>query len=206
MTAVIEAEATEGTTETEAKEPAKRGRKPESRDWTETREDHESLANYINEHTDLGITGSQVKAVFLLRGEWTNTPERVAEREEAAKLTEAEKEKKAAAKAAREAEKAKYANETPEEKAVRLEREKTIKAADRATKRAEALQAKAKELREQAGLDTEEVAEEEVESPVNDEDAEEAFAEVSEDVAEVSEDEPFQEAESKPARRPRKRP
>lgn len=207
MTAVVEAEATEAAAPTEAKEPAKRGRKPESRDWSETREDHESLANYINEHTGLGINGSQVKAVFLLRGEWTNTPERVAEREAAAKLTEQEKAEKAAAKAKRDEEKAKYANETPEEKAKRQEREKAIKQAERAAKRAEELLAKANELREQAGLDSDgDDAETEAVQ-----DAEDSVAEVTEDAeAAFEEADPtpeveFSEAEAEPARRPRKR-
>lgn len=208
MTAVVEAEATEAAAPTEAKEPAKRGRKPESRDWNEVREDHISLAKYIQEKTGLSTTPNDVKAVFLLRGEWTNTPERVAEREAAQKLTEQEKAEKAEAKRIREAEKAKYANETPEEKAKRLEREKAIKAADRAAKRAAELQAKAEELRAAAESD----------SDGESEDPEADFAgvtdetpEVETEVAEVEAEEDEDEVEddeapaAKPARRPRKR-
>lgn len=209
MTAVIEAEATE-TVEAPAEEkaePKQRGRKPESRDWTEVKEDHVSFANYINEKTGLGITPGQVKATFLLRGEWTNTPERVAEREAAAAATAEEKAAKAEAKRIRDEEKAKYANESEEEKAARKEREKAIKAADRATKRAEELQAKADELKRQAAIETDSTepdAEAEFESVAND--AEVEFSDVTETPAEVEVEEvEFKEAEAKPTRRPRKR-
>lgn len=206
MTAVVEAEATESAeaTETETKEPGKRGRKPESRDFTEWREDHESLAKYINENTNpsLDITPGQVKAVFLLRGEWSDTPERKAEREaakQAAAEAKAERDKK---RAEREAEKAKYANETEEEKAARKEREKVQKQADRAAARAAELAAKAEELRKAAGLDEEGTTEAESATKTEAEPQVEVQAEETPEVA----DEPvFQEAEAKPARR-RKRP
>ena len=109
MTVTVEAEATEQAeaTDTESKPAGKRGRKAEPRDFSTWREDHESFANYINErHPEVAINPAQVKAVFLLRGDWTNTPERIAQREEAAKLTEQEKAEREAKKAERAAAKA----------------------------------------------------------------------------------------------------
>ena len=130
-----------------------RGRKREVRDFTVWRDDHESFANFINEnYPGVDITPGQVKAAFLLRSEWSNTPERLAEREAAREANEADKIARKERAERRKAERAKYANETEEEKAARKEREKTQKAAERAAKRAAELMAKAKELREAAGL------------------------------------------------------
>jgi putative NIF3 family GTP cyclohydrolase 1 type 2 len=212
VTAVVEAEATETTdTATETKVPGTRGRKPESRDWTEVKQDHIDFANYINEHTNLDITPNQVKASFLLRAEWSNTPER-AEAREALKNANAEEKAERARKAEeRKAEAAKYANETPEEKEARKERTKTEKAAERAQKRADELIAKAKELREQAGLDTE-LPDSEQDEPeaISFENDPEAVVEVEEVQPEVEVEEAgdaesmFSDAE-KPVRRSRKR-
>lgn len=201
MTAVIEAEATEATeaNETEEKSPGKRGRKAEVRDFTVWREDHESLANYINERYDLGITPGQVKSVFLLRGEWNDTPERQAIREAAKRENAEEAEARAERRRKREEEKAKYANETPEEKEARLAREKKAKQADRAAKRAAELLAKAQGLRHEAGLDSEGNGDEEAASPSEPVSEEMPAAGVAEaGTEEVAE-------EAKP-RRPRKRP
>lgn len=204
MTATVEADAAPEATETatEAKEPKQRGRKAEPRDFTVWKEDHESLANYINEHYEgVDITPGQVKAVFLIRGEWSNTPERVAAREEAARQTAEEKELAAQRKREREAEKAKYANETPEEKEARKEREKVIKQADRAAKRAAELAAKAEELKAKAA---------EVDGTESDPEAE--FEGVTEDATEEATEAPEAESDnsgseevSKP-KRTRKRP
>lgn len=199
MTAVVEAEAVEVTETEEAKAPGKKGRKPEVRDFTVWKETHESFANYVNErYPDVAITPGQVKAAFLLRGEWSNTPEALAEREQAKQANEAEKLAKAERKAQREAEKAKFAHETPDEKAARLEREKAQKAADRATKRAEELMAKAKELREKAEAALDEAS--------DSDDAEAAFNEIVAE-AEVADVPEFSEAAPAPRRnRNRKRP
>lgn len=155
MTVTVEAEATEQAeaTENENTEGGKRGRKAEPRDFSVWREDHESFANYINErHPEVAINPAQVKAVFLLRGDWTNTPERIAEREKAAKLTEQEKAQREAKKAERAAAKALEAQLTPEQKEARKERSKAVKAAERAAKRAAELQAKAEKLAAEAGM------------------------------------------------------
>jgi hypothetical protein len=204
VTAVVEAEATETTeTATETKVPGTRGRKPESRDWTEVKQDHIDFANYINEHTGLDITPNQVKASFLLRAEWSNTPER-AEAREAAKLANAEEKAERQRKAAeRKAEAEKYANETPEEKEARKERTKAEKAAERAKKRADELVAKAKELREQAGLDSELPETEEAPAEVETEEATEVV-EVESDTESDDAETMFSDAE-KPVRRNRKR-
>lgn len=194
MTAVVEAEATEveATDSTEeTKAPGKRGRKPESRDFTEWKSDHEEFANYINSiDPTVGITPGQVKAAWLLRGDWTNSPERVAAKE-ARKAEDAEAAaERARKKAERDAEKAKYANETPEEKEKRLKKEKAVKAAERAKKRAAELIAKAEALVEQADVESDTV------------DAAAEFSEVAE-ATEVSSEDAVSTEARKPARRKR---
>jgi hypothetical protein len=97
MTATVEAEAPESTEVTEA--PKKRGRpkgEKQERDFTKYTEAHESLANYINadekvKEAGLEISPNLVKAVLALRTEWADTPERKAEREERKRQREEEK-------------------------------------------------------------------------------------------------------------------
>lgn len=195
MTATVEAEATE-VTETDSvdenKAPGKRGRKAEPRDFSVWREDHESFANYINElYPDVAITPAQVKASFLLRGDWANTPERLAEREASKARTAEEAEARAQRKAEKEAEKALEESLSPEEKEKRKERTKAVKAAERAAKRAEELRKKAEELANEA------FSEETPETP-----AEIVEQEAVDEVAGATEA-PSEDA--KP-RRPRKRP
>lgn len=110
----------------------KRGRK---RDFTKSSEHYDSLANFVNTHSDwvnaeLGeVTPLQIKAILALKGEFTETPEAKAARE--------------ARKAEREAEKAQYAGMTDEQI-------KAAKAAKRAQDQYEKLQAKAAEAQEKA--------------------------------------------------------
>lgn len=108
-------------------------------DWSICSEDNESLATFINEKTGLGITGQMVKAVAFLRKEWYHSPEQVAHREEEAQRKEAEKQK--------------YAYETPEQREKRFEAARRLKAAEAAAKRAQELQDEVRELRIAAGLD-----------------------------------------------------
>lgn len=69
-----------------------------SRDFSKFTEKHQELANYINAHPDYlsagiaPITPNQVKAAFVLRGEFNDTPEVKAARE--ARKIQLEEEKK----------------------------------------------------------------------------------------------------------------
>lgn len=110
-------------------------------DWDSWSDDHTALAGYINEITGLGITPAQVKAVSFLRKEWWHSDQQVAERRRRAE--------------AREAEKAKFAYETPDQKAKRIEANRVLKTQQRVLARAEELKAEIARLREEAGLDPE---------------------------------------------------
>lgn len=104
------------------------GRK--SRDFSKFTEKHQELADYINSHPDVvsagipAITPNQVKAAFALRGEFNDTPEVKAAREERRKQREEEKKQ--------------FAGMTPEEI-------KAEKAAKRAEAQAAKLEARVKE-------------------------------------------------------------
>lgn len=55
----------------------RRGRRRQSRNLDEVREDHIGFANFIKTNYGLDITPSQVKAVYLLKKEWSESQERV---------------------------------------------------------------------------------------------------------------------------------
>src|SRR4029077_9026486 len=80
--------------------------------WTDTNEDHQLFADYINLKTGLDISPSQVKAVSFLRKEWYSSPDAIAAREQR--------------KHEREALKAKFAYETPEQHEARLAAARTL--------------------------------------------------------------------------------
>lgn len=110
-------------------------------DWTTWSEDHEALAKYINDATDLGITAAQVKAVSFLRKEWYHSPA-----QEQARQRRAD-ERKAA--------EAKFAYETPEQRKSRFAAARVLKQSEVALKKAQELADDVKRLRIQAGLDPE---------------------------------------------------
>lgn len=114
--------------------------KPKHRwDWDSWSEDHVALADYINAATGLGITPAQVKAVSFLRKEWWHSDQQKAVRKRRAEE--------------REQERAKYAYETPEQRAKRIEANRVLKSQQRILARAEELAAEVARLREEAGLD-----------------------------------------------------
>ena len=108
-------------------------------DWTISSDDDKSLAAYIQAHVGLPITGEMVKAIRFWRNPWRNSPEQVAHRK--------------AVQEAKDAEKAKYAYETPEQRANRFAAQRALKSAEAAQKRAEELQQQVRQLRVEAGLD-----------------------------------------------------
>lgn len=110
-------------------------------DWTSWSQDHESLAAYINAETRLDITPAQVKAVSFLRSRWWASPEEVAERQR--RVDE------------REAEKAKWAYETKEQREKRFAANRVLKSQAKALEQAQQLLDKARKLRVEAGLDPE---------------------------------------------------
>ena len=104
--------------------------KKRERDFTKFRPSHQELADYVNMHSGLEpITPNQVKALLALRVDFNNLPEQIAKRDERKKQ--------------REAEKTKYAGMSPEQV-------KAQRAADRAEKQAEKLQARVAEARAKA--------------------------------------------------------
>lgn len=104
--------------------------KKRERDFTKFRPSHQELADYVNMHSGLDpITPNQVKALLSLRVDFNNLPEQIAKRDER--------------KQQREAEKSKYAGMSPEQV-------KAQRAADRAEKQAEKLQARVAEARAKA--------------------------------------------------------
>lgn len=109
--------------------------------WSVCSDDNQSLADYINSKTGLGITGQQVKAVAFLRGPWYQSPERVAYREDQARRKEEEK--------------AKYAYETPEQREARFEAARRLKSVETARRLAEQRMEEVRQLRTRAGLDPE---------------------------------------------------
>ena len=114
---------------------------PRKWDWSSWSEDHNSLAAYINAETGLEITPSQVKAVSFLRKAWYSSPEQVAERQR--RVDE------------REAEKAKWAYESPEQRKKRFAANRALKSQERALEQAQKLMDEVKKLRVEAGLDPE---------------------------------------------------
>lgn len=110
-------------------------------DWSSWSEDHEALAAYINTETGLDITPAQVKAVSFLRKPWYASPEQVAERQ---RRTDE-----------REAEKAKFAYETPDQRKKRFAANRALKSQERALAQAQKLLDEVKKLRTEAGLDPE---------------------------------------------------
>jgi hypothetical protein len=110
-------------------------------DWSTWSEDHHSLAAYINAETGLEITPAQVKAVSFLRRPWYASPEQVAERQ---RRTDE-----------REAEKAKFAYETPDQRKKRFAANRALKSQERALEQAQKLMDQVKKLRVEAGLDPE---------------------------------------------------
>lgn len=128
MTATLENETMESVSDDSA--PKRRGRKPgvkTERNFQNSSEMHKDLAAFINVHPEFisaglgSVTPEQVRAVLTLRSDFANTPEATEKRE--------------ARKAAREAEKAKFAG-------LSAEQIKAEKAAARAEKQAEKLQAR----------------------------------------------------------------
>lgn len=109
--------------------------------WAETSEDNEALAEYIKKITGMDITGAQVKAVSFLRKEWYHTPDAEAIRQRR--------------KDEREAKKAKFAYETPEQREARMASLRALAKHQRAVDKANALQEEMKKLRVEAGLDPE---------------------------------------------------
>lgn len=110
-------------------------------DWNSWSDDHASLAEYINTETGLNITPAQVKAVSFLRSRWWNSPNEVATRQR--RVDE------------REAEKAKWAYETKEQREKRFAANRVLKSQAKALEQAQALMDKAKKLRAEAGLNPE---------------------------------------------------
>lgn len=118
--------------------PAGRVRTADHWDFTKWSDSHESLANFINEKTALGITPAQVKAVSFLRQEWYNSPETIAERERVREERRIAKDK--------------YAHETPEQRRKRQEAARKLKSMERAAQRVRELQDQVRQLRIEAGL------------------------------------------------------
>jgi len=110
-------------------------------DWTSWSEDHASLAAYINEVTGLDITPAQVKAVSFLRKPWYGSPEQEAERKRRSDE--------------REAEKAKWAYETPDQRKKRFAANRALKSQEKKLAEANKLLDEVKKLRAEAGLDPE---------------------------------------------------
>ncbi|QZE10517.1 hypothetical protein SEA_SCOOBYDOOBYDOO_200 [Mycobacterium phage ScoobyDoobyDoo] len=110
-------------------------------DWTVCSAENQRLADYINKIAGVGITGQQVKALAFLRKPWYRSAEEQAVRKEEA--------------ARKEAEKAKYAYETPEQREARFAAERRLKAAEAAAEKARKLQEEVRDLRIAAGLDPE---------------------------------------------------
>jgi hypothetical protein len=110
-------------------------------DWSSWSRDHTALADYINAETGLGITPAQVKAVSFLRKAWYASPAEVTERQR--RIDE------------REAEKAKWAYETPEQRKKRFAANRALKSQERALEQAQKLMDEVKKLRAEAGLDPE---------------------------------------------------
>lgn len=162
MTATVEALDTEAVQEANT-EGARRGRKTD-RDFKAVKPVHEKFAEWVKETYGVEIDPVSVKAAWLARGEFNASEAGISLRgtpeERAQRKADAEERKKA-----REAERARYANETPEEKAARVNRKKIEAQAERAQKRAAELQRRAEELREQAGLITPENVEIPAETP-----------------------------------------
>ena len=119
----------------DAEAAADAAEKKNGRDFTKFRPSHQGLADFVNANEDfkkagLGdVTPGQVKAILALRTDFNDTPEKRAEREARKKELEAEK--------------ALYANMTPEEIAVE-------KAARKEEKQAAKLEAKIAEARAKA--------------------------------------------------------
>lgn len=111
---------------------------PRNWDFTTWSEDHESLAKYITEH-GIDITPAQVKAVSFLRKQWYESPAEIAER--------------GLRKAARRAERDKFANETPEQRKARHLAARKLRTYKLAQQRLNQINAEIAELRKQAGLD-----------------------------------------------------
>jgi len=111
------------------------GTKKREQDFTKHRDFHEELASFINSHpkyveANLGdLSPGQVKAVLTLRGDYANTPERIALRAEA---------------------KAKAAEEAKQYEGLTPEQVKARKAAARVDAQVAKFEAKAKEARERA--------------------------------------------------------
>lgn len=122
------------------KTPAK-SRRVDHLDWTICSDDNSRLAAYITAATGVVITGQQVKAVAFMRKPWYHSDEEQAVRTQIA--------------AAKEAEKAKFAYETPEQREKRFEAARRLKSAEAASARAKKLQAEVRDLRIAAGLDPE---------------------------------------------------
>lgn len=110
-------------------------------DWTTWSEDHESLAAYVNKETGLDISPAEVKAVSFLRKPWYASAEQVAARQR--RIDE------------REAEKAKWAHETPDQRKKRFAANRALKSQERALTQAQQLMDQVKKLRAEAGLDPE---------------------------------------------------
>jgi hypothetical protein len=110
-------------------------------DWTTCSDENQRLAEYINKVAGVGITGQQVKALAFLRKPWYRSPEETSIREEEERRKEAEK--------------AKYAYETPEQREKRLKAARVQKSIEAARKREEQLKEELRQLWTEAGLDPE---------------------------------------------------
>ncbi|ACH62170.1 hypothetical protein MYRNA_201 [Mycobacterium phage Myrna] len=108
-------------------------------DWTTCSAENQRLADYINSIANVGITGQQVKALAFLRKPWYRSAEEQAIRKEEADRKEAEK--------------AKYAYETDEQRAKRFEAARRLKAAEAAQEKARQAMEEVRQLRIEAGLD-----------------------------------------------------
>ena len=110
-------------------------------DWTSWSRDHESLAAFINAETGLAITPAQVKAVSFLRKPWWASPEEETERQRR--------------RDEREAEKAKFAYETSDQRRKRFAANRALKSQERKLAEANKLLDEVRKLRAEAGLDPE---------------------------------------------------
>lgn len=109
-------------------------------DFTTWSDDHKSLADYITAQ-GVKITPRQVKAVAFLRTPWYKDPAQVAERE--------------ARKAARAAERDKFASMSPEQRQKRRAANQALKSAELLAEKLKKQQDRVRQLRTEAGLDPE---------------------------------------------------
>lgn len=147
---VTEISETESTPNEDGTNPEDSGESTENtegkaRDFTKTRELHDELAAYVNEHSGLDpVSAAQIFAVTTLRGDFNKLPEQVAKRE--------------ARKAELAAEAAKYEGLSPEQIKATKVADRAERSAALATQKAQEALEKAQRLRAQASGSAAELA------------------------------------------------